>query len=65
MSDFLIPIFLQTYIIDLRYLKLLKNLSFKYQRLAPSSCKYIVNRKFQFVAKTQFLLTLFSYYILG
>ena len=31
------------------------NLSLKYQRFAPSGCKDIGIRRFEFVAKTQFL----------
>ena len=31
------------------------NLSFKYQKFEPSGCKEIGIRKFEFVAKTQFL----------
>ena len=35
----------------------LKNLSLKYQSSTPSGCKDIGIRKFEFVAKTQFLLS--------
>ena len=31
------------------------NLNFKYQTFTTSSCQYIEIRKFEFVAKTQFL----------
>ena len=37
------------------------NLSLKYQRLTPSGCKDIGIRKFDFIATTQFPLTLYSY----
>ena len=33
-----------------------KNLSLKYLRLKPKGCKEIEIRKFEFVAKTQFIL---------
>ena len=33
----------------------LNNLSLKYQRFTPSGCRDIDIRKFEFVAKTQFL----------
>ena len=38
------------------------NISLKYQRIAPSCCKAIGIRKFELVAKTQFLCLEISFY---
>ena len=58
MVDFLISKSLQSDVVNLWYftLKMLANsLSWKYQRFKQSGCKDIGIRKFEFVAKTQFL----------
>ena len=53
-SDFLIPIYLQQNVVDLRYFNLwfLSDLSLKYQRFTPSGFTYIEILKYTFVAKS-------------
>ena len=59
-SDFLIPFSLQPNIVDVKTMNSVRSnhLSLKYQRFTPSGYKDIGIRKFEFVAKTQFLLKL-------
>ena len=63
-SDFLIPIYLQPNVIDLRYFQTMNsvgsnNLSLKYQRFTTSSSEDIEVLIFDFVPKTQFLYTFY------
>ena len=59
--NFLIPISLQHNVVDISSLTSFRsnNLSLKYWRFTPSDCKVGI-RKFEFVAKTQFLCILYD-----
>ena len=59
--NFLIPISLQHNVVDISNLTSFRsnNLSLKYWRFTPSDCKVGI-RKFEFVAKTQFLCILYN-----
>ena len=50
-SDFLIPIYVQPNVFDLRHFKRSNSLSLKYHRFTPSGSKDIGIRKFEFVKR--------------